>query len=318
MSMSTKKRRYSYFSRQLIMIILCACFLYYFRASPLITGLSFNRLPLMNQQVLMAKTNNDVSVDTAHIMKFVTPLSPLKTYVKQAENGDDSQVDANPPAVEKKQQLTQLKDKKTLSIFLYTTHNRESFLPEIKQEKAHLAFSDTVNIQSLLPFFQQELIDEGFDVYLDQTDYQAILKEENLTYQKSYDISRRFVKQAIEAVPDLTFSFDLHRDSNRKKTTTIDIDGESHAKLLFVIGKDHPDYLKNKSFADSVSKQLNTLYPGLSRGVKLLGGEGRNGVYNQDLSPVSLLIEVGGVDNSLTECQLSLKKLAGIIRTISE
>lgn len=129
-------------------------------------------------------------------------------------------------------------------------------------------------------------------------------------------MSRRSLTHILAEVPDLTFSFDLHRDSNRRRVTTTTIEGVSHAKLLFVIGQDHENYQANEVFATQLSEALNSKYPGLSRGVKFLGGSGRNGVYNQDLSPTSILIEVGGVDNSFEECQLALQKLAKMLNVV--
>ncbi|NAW45101.1 stage II sporulation protein P, partial [Salmonella sp. gx-f4] len=43
------------------------------------------------------------------------------------------------------------------------------------------------------------------------------------------------------------------------------------------------------------------LYPGLSRGVFIKSKSEGNGIYNQDLSNRSILLEFGGVDNNLEE-----------------
>ena len=46
---------------------------------------------------------------------------------------------------------------------------------------------------------------------------------------------------------------------------------------------------------------FNEKYPGLSRGIYKKKGAGVNGVYNQDFSPKTILIEVGGQDNTIDE-----------------
>ena len=46
---------------------------------------------------------------------------------------------------------------------------------------------------------------------------------------------------------------------------------------------------------------MNELYPGLSKGIYKKGGPGVNGVYNQDFSPYTILIEIGGYENTTNE-----------------
>ena len=46
-------------------------------------------------------------------------------------------------------------------------------------------------------------------------------------------------------------------------------------------------------------------YYGLSRGIFIKDRKSGNGVYNQDLSPNALLIEMGGVDNTPEELYAS-------------
>ncbi len=269
--------------------------------------LIFERIPVMNQATLFAKSKQAVTEDAKLLLTSMKPMGPVKDYLET-----EYQVEASPEdhvrTVVKKVKTTPKENR--ASIFLYATHNRESYLPELGHHQPNLAFSETTNIQSLLPFFKESLENYGFQIYSDATDIQAVLKAEKLTYQQSYDVSRRSLTHIMTQVPDLKFSFDLHRDSNRRAVTTTEIEGVSHAKFLFVIGNDHEDYQANEAFATQLSEALNNQYPGLSRGVKLLGGSGRNGVYNQDLSPTSILIEVGGVDNSFEECRVALLKLA--------
>ena len=47
--------------------------------------------------------------------------------------------------------------------------------------------------------------------------------------------------------------------------------------------------------------KLNELYAGLSKGVFRKSRAMGNGEYDQSLSPNSLLIEIGGVDNTFAE-----------------
>ena len=46
---------------------------------------------------------------------------------------------------------------------------------------------------------------------------------------------------------------------------------------------------------------MNNNYKGLSRGILKKEGINVNGIYNQDFSSNCLLIEVGGIDNTIEE-----------------
>ena len=51
----------------------------------------------------------------------------------------------------------------------------------------------------------------------------------------------------------------------------------------------------------TLNEKFNTKYPGLSRGIYKKQGKGVNGVYNQDFNPNTILIEIGGQDNTIDE-----------------
>ena len=58
---------------------------------------------------------------------------------------------------------------------------------------------------------------------------------------------------------------------------------------------------------------INNKYPGLSRGVIKKQGAGVNGVYNQDISPKSMLIEIGGYENTFEEVMCTVEALSKIL-----
>ena len=57
-------------------------------------------------------------------------------------------------------------------------------------------------------------------------------------------------------------------------------------------------------------------YPGLSRGIWGKTSSQGNGEYNQSLSENSILIEIGGIDNSKEELARTTKVLADILSNI--
>ena len=57
----------------------------------------------------------------------------------------------------------------------------------------------------------------------------------------------------------------------------------------------------------------NKYYPGLSRGIYKKEGPGVDGIYNQDISSNSILIELGGVDNNIDEVLNTTEAISNIL-----
>jgi stage II sporulation protein P len=67
------------------------------------------------------------------------------------------------------------------------------------------------------------------------------------------------------------------------------------------------------SFANQIHEKLEKEYPGLSRGIWGKTAATGNGEYNQSVAPESVLIEIGGVENTLKECYRTADVLAEAI-----
>ena len=104
-----------------------------------------------------------------------------------------------------------------------------------------------------------------------------ILNNKGLNYAKSYQESRNQSRRQWPHNKDIEYLIDIHRDSKRKKHTTITINGKEYAKIAFVIGGKNPNYEKNAALANKLHKALEKKYPGISRGVMKQGGAGNNG-----------------------------------------
>ena len=99
---------------------------------------------------------------------------------------------------------------------------------------------------------------------------------------------------------------DVHRDALMGSDGTVykavtTIDGVKTAQVMLVVGSsagggDHPGWEENLALAARLQKSLDTLYPTLARPMTL-----RQSVYNQNLTPGSLLVEVGSHGNTLQE-----------------
>lgn len=196
-------------------------------------------------------------------------------------------------------------------VFIYNSHNRESFLPQLPDStKPDQAYHREVNISKVSKRFEKVLNENGIGTEIDNTDFMSILNQNGWGYWKSYDASRSVVKEAVASNKDLKYIFDIHRDSLPRKLTTKTIAGQDYAQIMFVVGADHPNYEKNLQLATKLHYRLEKRHKGLSRGVIQKAGAGTNGIFNQDLSGNSVLVEIGGYDNSLQEVYRSAEILA--------
>ena len=199
------------------------------------------------------------------------------------------------------------------AVYIYHSHNRESWLHVMLDKGASSASDEDVNITLVGKHLARLLQERGIPALTEAEDFAETLKQENLKYNQSYEVSRRAVDRAREAHPTLTYFFDIHRDANvAREKTAITIDGKTYARVLFVIGTAHDRYEENKAFAEHLDELLQEQYPGLSRGILTKGTHQGDGEYNQSVSPGSLLIEIGSTNNTLEESLHTAEALANI------
>lgn len=187
-------------------------------------------------------------------------------------------------------------------VFLYNSHNRESFLPHLPTEKdANDAYHEEVNITKVSDKLVSLLEAAGIGAQKDETDISEQLNERGWSFGRSYDVTREVVQEAMASSNTLQYFFDIHRDSLPRDKTTVTIEEKDYASLLFVIGLEHKNYEKNLELATLLHEKLNESYPNISRGVITKQGANANGIYNQDLNEQAILIEMGGPENTLDE-----------------
>lgn len=226
-----------------------------------------------------------------------------EAVIKEETSTEDKAPDKNPV------QTTGERD----VVFIYHTHNRESFLPLLPAGTvADEAFHSKANITMVGERLAKGLEENGIGTNVDKTDITKKLKEKNMEYYQSYAASRPIIQEAIKQDGNLQFFFDLHRDSLGKELTTIELNGKSYAKTVFVIGGEYARYEQNLKLANDLHKAIEKKYPGLSRGVITKKGATTNGKFNQDLSQNAVLIEFGGVENNLDELYRSADAIAEV------
>ncbi|MGE5701037.1 MAG: stage II sporulation protein P [Clostridia bacterium] len=199
----------------------------------------------------------------------------------------------------------------TQKVFIYHTHNRESWRG-IASNNQGTSIDDATNNITLVGNRLGELLQQrGIETGVSLDDIARRLAEKKKSYTASYAESLQTVLAAASQNPTLEYYFDLHRDSDvpRERTTTT-INGQDYARILFVIGTKNTNYAENKRLADDLHAYLESMYPGLSRGVLLKGSNEGNGEYNQSISPGSLLLEIGGANNTIEECYRTAEAFA--------
>lgn len=198
-------------------------------------------------------------------------------------------------------------------VYIYHSHSRESFLPYFKDTKnPEDAYHSKANITLVGEMLGRALERRSMGTEVDSTDIVQELSLVGLDFSSSYKVSGERVKSARAENKDLEIFLDIHRDSLRRHATTKEINGADFARILFVVGTGHENHEKNLQFTEGLDNLLSTQYPGLSKGILTKDRTQGNGVYNQDLSPNAVIVEIGGVDNTLEELNRTIEALADV------
>ena len=156
--------------------------------------------------------------------------------------------------------------------------------------------------------------EHGIPSLVEDRDVRDIMRANGWVFAQSYQASRIFVEERINQYPSLQFFFDLHRDGIARDLATMTVDGQTYARVLFVIGGNNPaGYEENYQIARRLHEMLEEVKPGLSRGIQIHTGAGQNSVYNQDVASTMQLIEIGTVETTVEEAMITLEILADVL-----
>ncbi len=144
---------------------------------------------------------------------------------------------------------------------------------------------------------KEELLNNNIYSLVEERSIKNELNKRNLEYSNSYRISREFLEEVKKENPTITYFFDIHRDSINKELSTISIEGKDYAKVMFIVTKKNDNYKENEKNVKIMEEYLNNNYKGILRNTYYQPLY----VYNQDFSPNTFLIEVGGPYNTLEE-----------------
>lgn len=188
-------------------------------------------------------------------------------------------------------------------IYIYNTHDTEKYyLPFISD------YSVTPNVKLASYILKDYLNDFGVESTVEKRSIKDYLKKNKLSYYGCYEASRAYLKDELSR-NDYKILIDLHRDSVKHKYTLYEQKNKKYAKVMFVLTTKHNSYKQNESFVNDINKRLNKKYNGITRGIM----KRSDVIFNQDLSSRAILIELGGVDNTLEEINNTLYVLAEVL-----
>ncbi|MGM9882178.1 MAG: stage II sporulation protein P [Bacilli bacterium] len=231
-----------------------------------------------NDELLLLEHNDDYS--------NLDELKKISSYME-----DPNPVDINNPI-----------------IYIYNSHQLENYNSENLD-----IYGITPNVLMASYILKEKLNSRGLSTIVEDVNLSEFLNLNNWDYASSYKASRIFMLDKKNKYSSLKYYIDIHRDSVSKEVTTTNINGKAYAKILFVIGLEHDNYKENLAFSEELNNLVNKYYNGLSRGIYKKEGPGVDGIYNQDISPNTILIEVGGVGNNINEVLNTMEALSNIL-----
>lgn len=255
-----------------------------------------------NYHLLYEKKSSDIFTKLfSKVLNVNKPVSILENTLHFTPNENLTYV--NNPKLEEVEKL-----EVPQAVYIYNTHQSEAYSGDALE-----GYNIKPGVMMASYIMQEKLAKNGIkaDVMEDNiTDY---LNLNNMNYSKSYEASRKFLTEALNKYKDYKLIIDLHRDSLPKDKSTVIINNKSCAKISFVVGLDHKNSNQNMETANKLNEKIKIKYSSLTRGIISKGGAGSNGIYNQDLSPNIVLIEIGGPENTIDEVLNTIELIAPII-----
>ncbi|MGI5875876.1 MAG: stage II sporulation protein P [Dethiobacteria bacterium] len=202
-----------------------------------------------------------------------------------------------------KERPLQLKEGGPL-VLIYHTHATESFVPDSGSAFTKDTSRTVVALGSLLARTLENK--HGIPVL----HHKGVF---DIPRSYAYEKARPEIERLLKENPQIKVVLDLHRDGVSRRVTTTTLNGLQTGRLLFVLGTRHQGWQNNLRFYYYLQGFLEEKYPGLSRGVLK-----NNFVYNQHLHERSLIVEIGGHENSLEEARRSIPLLAEAVAHVFE
>lgn len=208
----------------------------------------------------------------------------------------------------------------TPKVLILHTHATEGYTPVpgqvYSEEEPYRTLDEQYNMLSIGDEVARLLEAGGIGVIHDRT------LHDHPSYNDSYGNARATIERHLAENPEICLVLDLHRDAidgagDDQLVTVGTVGGQRSAQLMMVVGTDatgnyHPNWQENLALALKLTVQLEQENPGLTRPVSL-----REHRFNMDLTPGSLIVEVGGAGNTQAEALLAASALASAILSLA-
>lgn len=210
-------------------------------------------------------------------------------------------------AVEKNATL-QIADKSAPTVLIFHTHTTESYellnYGWYTTEYVTRSNSPDRNMVRVGTAICAELTKMGIGVVHDTEIHDA-------QYTGAYDRSRESIQKIMAENPSIQVVIDVHRDAIKQSDgtrikPTAEINGKKAAQIMIIAGcedgkvTEFPHWEENLTFALQLQKTAETGYPGLMRPILFSARK-----YNMDVTPCSVLLEMGSDSNTLEEAEYS-------------
>ncbi|HHV12288.1 MAG TPA: hypothetical protein GXX75_18580 [Clostridiales bacterium] len=208
--------------------------------------------------------------------------------------------------------MTIKQDNKKPQILIYHTHSQEEFI----DSRPGKAEDTVVGVGSYLAKILEE--DYGYNVIHDKSTYDIVngSLDRNVAYNQSAD----GVEKVLKENPSIEVLIDLHRNSGKAKTVTID--GKKAAQVMLFNGLsrdqngpitylDNPNLQDNLAFSLQLQLESVSEYPGF-----FLKNYLKSYRYNLHFRPKSLLVELGTVNNTVEEAMNAMPPFAKVLDAV--
>ena len=198
------------------------------------------------------------------------------------------------------------------TVLILHTHATECYTPAAGEEIALSGDYRTLDREQNMVFIGEQvaaiLRGGGIGVIHDTT------LHDSPSYEAAYSSARAAIQAYLTQYPSIRLVLDLHRDASggggAQLVTTATVGGQRSAQLMLVVGSDaggsrHDNWQENLALALKLQAVLEWENPGLCRDINF-----RAQRFNQDLTPGSLIVEVGAAGNTRAEAALAAQALA--------